>query len=126
MDLSINHLLLPQFRNLTNLIHTGDIFKPQLLITHIFSNSDIALTSSLSAGSLIKTVNGVNVNNLESFRKAILTPIKKNGKQFIIIENQNNDNAIINTKSLIKEEEKLNNTYNYEQSSIIDHFVNLF
>ena len=126
MDLSINHLLLPQFRNLTNLIHTGDIFKPQLLITHIFSNSDIALTSSLSAGSLIKTVNGVNVNNLESFRKAILKPIKKNGKQFIIIENQNNDNAIINTKSLIKEEEKLNNTYNYEQSSIIDHFVNLF
>ncbi|MDA7573837.1 S1C family serine protease [bacterium] len=126
MDLTINHLMMPQFRNLTNLIHNGEIFKPQLLITHIFSNSEVALSSSLSAGSLIKTVNGKHVSSLDEFREALMKPIKKNNKQFIIIENQNNDNAIVNIENLIQEEIKLNKTYNYEQSSIIDHFINIF
>ena len=31
-----------------------------LLITHIFANSEVAVNSSLTVGSLVKSINGIN------------------------------------------------------------------
>ena len=126
MDLSINHLMIPQFQNLTLLIRNGGIFKPQLLITHIFPNSEIAKTSSIYSGTLVKSVNNVTVNSLTTLRKALKKPIIKNGHQFIIIENQFDDKVILNIKDMLDEENKLTDNYKYNSSSIIDYFINLF
>ena len=126
MELSVNHLTNPKFAHLATLILSGEIFKPQLLITHIFPNSELALTSSVKAGTLIKKINGQKVDTLDEFREALKTPIFKNQNSFITIENKSNDKAILNTKNLIKEESKLKDMYNYQNTSVIDHFINLF
>lgn len=126
MELSVNHLTIPNFSHLATLILSGDIFKPQLLITHIFPNSELALSSTIRAGTLIKKVNNIKVKTLAEFREAIKKPISKYGNKFITIENKSNDKAIINTKDLIKEEGKLQDIYNYENNSVVDHFINIF
>ena len=126
MDLTLNHLMMPQFIHLTNLINTGEIFKPQLVITHIFPNSKIAEYNTIAPYSLVTRVNNKIVNSLEKFRQAIKKPIKKNNNYYIIIETMDKNKVILNTKELIKQEKKLSKDYNYENSSIIDYLINLF
>ena len=56
MDLTTNHLLLPEFRNILYIIRNHEIYKNQLVITHIFPSSKISEYNSISEFTLIKKV----------------------------------------------------------------------
>ena len=126
MDLTINHLTMPKFMQLVHIINNGKIFKPQLVITHIFPNSKIAEYNTIAPYTLISKINNIPVNSLAEFRKAVQSPIKNKNNYYIIIETDDKNKVILNTKELIKQEEKLSKDYNYENSSIIDYLVDLF
>ena len=125
MDLTLNHLLMPQFMQLVHIVNNGKIFKPQLVISHIFPNSKIAEYNTIAPYSLISKINNIKVNSLKDFRKAIKKPIIKNNNYFIIIETDDKNKVILNTRELIEQEKKLSRDYNYDNSSIIDYLVNL-
>lgn len=126
MDLTLNHLVMPQFMQLVNIVSTGEIFKPQLVITHIFPNSKIAEYNTIAPYTLISKINNIPVNSLAKFRKAIKKPIKNKDDFYIIIETTDKNKVILNTRELIAQEQKLSKDYKYDNKSIIDYLVNLF
>ena len=69
MNLSLNHLLLPQFSHLIYIVKNEQIYKEQLLITHIFPNSKIAEYNTINPYSLVSKINGIKVRNLKSLEK---------------------------------------------------------
>ncbi len=125
MNLTLNHLILPQFSHLIYIIKNEQIFKEQLLITHVFPNSKIAEYNTISAYSLISKINGITVSNITQFRDAIKKPIKKNGKSFITIETDNKDKVILNTDELAKQEKELMSMYKYSPSRLFDSLKSL-
>lgn len=125
MNLTLNHLVLPQFAHLIYIIKNEQIFKEQLLITHVFPNSKIAEYNTISSYSLISKINGIKVSNLDQFRKAIKKVIKKNGKSFITIETDNKDKVILNIEELASQEKELVNMYNYTPSDFFSGLKSL-
>ncbi len=123
MDLTLNHLALKQYSHLGIIIINGQIFEPQLVITHIFPNSKISEYNSISPYTLIKKVNNKKVSNLKDFRKNISKPLVKNNKKYIIIENQNDESVILNTDEIKQQELELTKDFNYNQSNL---FSSLF
>ena len=111
---------------LVNIVSTGEIFKPQLVITHIFPNSKIAEYNTIAPYTLISKINNIPVNSLAKFRKAIKKPIKNKDDFYIIIETTDKNKVILNTRELIAQEQKLSKDYKYDNKSIIDYLVNLF
>ncbi len=125
MNLTINHLLMDEFSNLVYLIDNKEIFKPQLVITHIFPNSKIGEYDSIQPQSLVESINGIKVRTLEEFRSAIKKPILKNKKYYITIQTSNNDQVILNLKELLDKEDELSKIYNYKQSNIYNFYKKL-
>lgn len=119
MNLTLNHLLLPEFSHLIYIIKNEEIFKEQLLITHVFPNSKIAEYNTIPSYSLIGKINNIKVSNLAQFRDAIKKPISKNGKTFVTIETDTKDKVILNTDELVKQEKELIDMYKYSPSSLI-------
>lgn len=125
MDLSLNHLSLYKFKGLSNLMSGYDIFKPQLVVTYIFKNSKLSQYNSFSPYTVITKVNNLKTNSLKQFRKNIKKTIKKNNNDFILIENHNNESAILKVDELVDDDKKLYENYGYNKSDIQDYFNNL-
>ncbi len=125
MNLCINHLEREEFLNLTYLIDNQQIFKPQLVITHIFPNSKIAEYDTIQPQTLIESINGIKVRTLDEFRNAIKKPIIKNNKYYILIQTSNNDQVILNIKELLEKENELMQIYNYKPTSIYNFYKKL-
>ena len=123
MNLTLNHLVLPQFRHLIYIVRNEQIYKEQLLITHIFPNSKIAQYNTISPYSLIDKINNIEVRNLKEFRSAINKPINKNGKLFIIIETDNKDKVILSRDEIIKQENTLKEMYRYQKSNMLSKLL---
>jgi hypothetical protein len=125
MNLTINHLLRPEFQNLVYLMINEQIYEPQLVITHIFPNSKISEYDIIKPYSLIKSINGINVNSLKGFREAIKKPIERNGNLFITMETQIGDKVILNMNELLQQEIDMIGYYKYTPSAIFDYFSSI-
>lgn len=123
MNLTLNHLMLPQLQHLLYIIRNEEIYKPQLLISHIFPNSKLAQHGILSNFSLIKKVNNKLVNTVEQFREVVKKPVKKGTNKFIIIETDNLDKVILNMKDVVKQEKELSHSYKYNTTSVLSGFT---
>ena len=111
MDLTTNHLLLPQFRHLLYIIRNQEIYKNQLVITHIFPSSKISEYNSVSEFTLVKKVNNIPVNSIESFRKAIKKPINSAKKKFFTLETTEYDRVILSLDEIKRESDKIKKKY---------------
>lgn len=125
MNLTINHLLRPEFQHLVYLMVNEQIYEPQLVITHIFPNSKISEYDTIKPYSLIQSINGITVNSLKGFRDAIKKPIERNGKIFITIETQIGDKVILNMNELMEQEREMIGYYKYTPSKIFDYFSSI-
>lgn len=126
MDLTLNHLSSYQFRDLTSLFSGYNIFKPQLVVSYIFQNSKVSQYNSFSPYTVITNVNNLETNTLEKFRENVKKTITKNKKEFILIENHNNESVLLNLNEIIKDDKKLIKDYAYDNTSINQYFNNLF
>jgi S1-C subfamily serine protease len=111
MNLSTNHLSMPEFRHLLYIIKNQEIYNNQLIITHIFPSSKISEYGSISEYTLVKKVNNKPVNSLASFRNAIKTPIISGRNKFFIIETTGFDKVILNLDEIQLETNKIKKNY---------------
>lgn len=118
MNLSTNHLKLPEFRDLLHIIKTQEIYNNQLVITHIFPSSKISQYGSISEYTLVKNVNGHSVNSLAQFRKAIKNPIKSGKAKFFTLETSGYDKVILNLDDIKLEAAKIKEKYFIHQNKI--------
>ncbi len=107
MDLTTNHLLMPEFRHLLYIIRNQEIYKNQLVITHIFPSSKISEYDSISEFTLVKKVNNIDVNSLKSFRKAIKKPIISGKNKFFTLETSGYDRVILSLDEIKRESDNI-------------------
>ena len=123
MSLNLDHII-NEFEYLVHLVINEQIYRPYLVITHIFENSKISEYNTISKGSLIHKVNNIQVRTLSEYRNAIKTPILKNKKKFIIIETTSGDKVILNLNEIMKQELNLQKNYGYNESKSYKNFKN--
>jgi len=119
MPLTLNHLQLLGSRapGLAKYMDTKKRSEPALIITHIFPSSHLYRSRAAAVGSTIHEVNGMKVNTLEEFRKALLA----DGSQpFLTMHFSDNvarrsDNVIIVLPwdEILEQEPKLAHDYRY-------------
>jgi hypothetical protein len=122
MDLTLNHLFMPEFSNLLYLVENEQIAKPQLVITHIFPNSKISQYDTIPNYTLVKFINNIPVSTLDEFREAIKKPIVKNKKSFITVETSNKNKVILNLDEILEEEDELIQLFKYTPSKLLGYF----
>tara|TARA_B110000208_G_C11800320_1_gene441766 strand:- start:6147 stop:7520 length:1374 start_codon:yes stop_codon:yes gene_type:complete len=108
MDLTWNHLSMPEYTPLLYQIKNKEIFDKQLVITHIYPNSKIAEYNLIKVYSIITKVNGIKTNSVKAFRKNI-KKFKK--KHYAIIETINDNTLLISKKEIILENKKISDYY---------------
>lgn len=84
MQLTLNHImgLSKSVPGLASYAEMKKQIEPVLIVTHIFPNSELYRSRSVSAGSTINEINGIKVGTLDEFRKAIKKPVE--GKFFTL------------------------------------------
>ena len=124
MNLNLTHIA-KSFQHLYHLILNENIYKPNIVITHIYENSKIAEFNTISKGSLISKVNNREPRTLEEYRAALQNPISHNGSNFIIIETTNRDKVILKLDTLIEQEHNLISQYGYQESETYKYYKSL-
>jgi hypothetical protein len=125
MELTVNHIQMfasqvPGLMKYTEMKHQGE---PVLLITNIFTNSQLHRSRALPVGATINEVNGVAVKTLEDYRNAI-----KQGahEKFFTIKASDNvarasDNIFIalSKDKALEEETSLSRDFKYPISDVM-------
>lgn len=110
MDLTLNHMSMPEFINLIQIADSDQIYDPQLVITHLFPNSIISEEGIIEPQTLITKVNGISTHSLQDFRKNIKKKLKKN---YISIEIGEGQKTLLKLSKIRKEHKKLKNLYGF-------------
>jgi len=90
--------------------------KQRLVVSKIYPLSQASREKGLPEGSVIKTVNGVQVETLEEF---IMTAQNNTHNGYIIIETEHGGVAALNIEKLIIEDELYRTSQHYEESELI-------
>ena len=118
VNLTLDHLADKKFMNLVHIVQNDKIYKEQLVITHIFPNSIISEYNTITAPSLVKSINNIPVCNVKDLRKVLIKSLKNKDK-FISIKTHSNDIAVLNLKDTVNQEPKLSKLYKYPVSNIL-------
>lgn len=119
MELTKNHIAIFNERasGLAKFLEIRNQREPVLVITHIFSNSQLYRSRTLSIGCTINEINGIKVSTLDDYRKAIKQGA---GSRFLTILASDNvkrasDNVfvVLPMSHLLEEEPQLSQTFKY-------------
>ena len=111
VELTLNHIeLLPYLMKYINPERRN---KKRVVITQIYPGSSLSKSLILQPGNVIKKINNIEVNTIEEIRKAIIKPLKKNNKDYLKIEDDDNKIEIFLMERLINENLFLSQNFNY-------------
>lgn len=113
---SINSNLLYIYNN------KEELLKPKLCLTTIL-NKQIGIIKNISNGDIIVKVNDINVDDVNSLKKALTHPIIINKNKYIKIENENGHFVIMNIKDLLNEDKNFHSNYRYNISDIYNKII---
>jgi len=119
MELTLNHIQLlgDHASGLSKYAELKNQSEQALIITHIFPNSQLFRSRTLSLGTTINEVNGMKVKTLSDFRKALQKGI--GGKFLTILASDNvtraSDNVfvVLRMNKVLEEEQRLAKDYKY-------------
>lgn len=129
MPLTINHIMAAAARapGLARYTEMNNQQDPVLLVTHIFPNSTLARTRTITPGSTLNEINGKKVTTLQELREAI-QGIR--GSQFITLRASDNvarssDNVfvVLPLDKVLSEERRLASDYKYALSDTVKSLV---
>ena len=130
-ELTLNHIRLlaehaPGLAKYSELKHQAESV---LVVTHIFTDSELFRTRTFSIGTTINEINGIKVKNLQEYRAALQ---KGAGNKFLTILATDNvtrasDNifVVLPMDSLLQKEPKLAADYHYPISNTIKEVMRI-
>lgn len=131
MELTKNHIALFNERasGLAKFLELRNQREPVLVITHIFSNSQLYRSRTLSIGCTINEINGIKVTTLDEYRKAIKQGM---GSKFLTILASDNvkrasDNVfvVLPMMHLLEEEPQLAQSFKYPITAMGQELIRL-
>ena len=111
-----------RFNNLISYLDIDKKLSKKLIITHIFSNSYLQNQKILHEFDIIKSVNGINTNTLEEFRKNAKHTKNIKGDKFIQIETDINNLVVLSLNEIMKTEKEFSLIYKYKLSYLYNYF----
>jgi len=93
--------------------------KSRLIVTAVLGGSHASLY--MKAKLFLKRVNGQRTDTIEQFRDAMKTPLLHKGKMYIDIMTSDKDRIIISVTTILEEEPKLQMSYGYDASSLLEY-----
>jgi hypothetical protein len=127
MELSLSHLNnmgFPDYSSETrfNLLRYSNISKRTkgvLFISNILQGSYASSLRDIRAGSIIKNVNGLCMESLSDFRKAIISKsLNINNRVLVYIRLEDKNQIILDVADALKEEKMLSDRYKYNISNL--------
>lgn len=128
MELTMNHiqLLAKDAPGLLRYTEVKNQSEKTLIVTHIFPTAEIYRTRTMLAGATLNEVNGIKVETLKDFRRAIG---KTEGNMFTILASDQvsraSDNVfiVLPFEKVVKDEAILANDYRYDISKDVEHVL---
>jgi hypothetical protein len=130
MPLTINHiqLMAESIPGIMRYAELGNQGEEILVITHMFVDSQIARSRTITPGATIKEINGKSVKNLTEFRDAL----RHNKSEFLTIKAVDNvsrasENIFVALplEKIVKEEPRLAATYHYTMSPTVKEILQM-
>lgn len=131
VPLTLNHVYLlgKNAPGLAKYLEVKHQTEPALLVSHIFPNSQLYRSRALAIGSVIKEVNGMKVQTLDDFRKAVTKPHNNEFLTLGISDTVSNasDNVLIalEWKKVLEEEPKLSRDFRYPLTSMTQGILHI-
>lgn len=130
-DLTLNHIafmneyvtnavtanIILQFRMLKNRL------EEKLIVTQALHGSDTSANTKISPGEVIKTIDGVEIANIDQFNEFIRDKAFVDS-DFIHIIFESNEVLSLNIKNILKEEEDLKTFHSFESTSAFKQIQN--
>jgi serine protease Do len=125
MELTVNHIkhLISQAPGLARYADVKQQTEPQLVITHIFPNSQLFKSRTLQVGMTIHEINGIAVGTIASFKQALQANV---GANYLIIKacdtvTKSSDNVLVvlPMAKLLEEERVLSQAFHYPLSEVV-------
>ncbi len=132
MELTKNHIVLlgNHAQGLAKYLAFKNQREPLLLITHVFPNSELYRSRTMLPGTTLNEVNGIEVQTLEDFRKAIKMGINQ---EFLTILGSDNvksasDNIFtaLRMPRLLAQEQKLSQQFRYAITSFTQALLRMY
>ena len=111
MKLTVNHILMDQYKDLRYLIDNHKLEQPRVIITHIYYEHGDMMYNIVEEGDIIKKINGRKIYKIKDVEKAILHPIQDNGVRYHVIENSLGDVFKMDLDKMLNEDAKLITKY---------------
>lgn len=129
MPLSLNHvqLLAGEATGLADFIETHRQLEPQLIVTHIFPNSQTHRIRAINIGSLVKEVNGKSVKTLEQLRTALKDGLDNQYVTFTfkdtVLRTDQDFLLVLDYKKVFLNEPKFASDYRYPLSQTMQEMI---
>ncbi len=129
MELTLNHINLLSV-HAPGLAKYGELqyqAEPVLIVTHIFPNSELYRTRTITVGSTLNEINGMKVRTLADYRNALKKGM--HGQYFTIRSSDNvlraSDNvfSVLDMGTIIEQESKLAQDYKYPLSETVKEIL---
>lgn len=120
MEFTLNHAVLlaefdPTFVRFDKLENQS---YGKLLVTNIFHDSPFDRARTLAAGDIITQINGLDVQTLDDFRRAV-KKTKESG--FLTVKTEKKLFTVISRDNILEQESELSSRNGYEMSSLIEN-----
>jgi hypothetical protein len=118
MELVENHfpLLLEEAPELICFSQPENRINPVLVITNVMPGSYAYQVDLLTAGNIIKTLNGIRVTTIDEWNGALVKSIQTG---FVVIEIKNDILVVFSLEKILSQEEKLSKAFEYPLSDNI-------
>ena len=127
MPLYCNHIMckkssrgsyLKMMLSLSKYLERSERNKNILFITKVFGGGISKLDNNITEGAIINTVNGIKVNTIDEYRKAVIQPKLKNGYQFLNITFDNSSDLLIDMDTIHDEDIRKSMFHHYKLSPL--------
>ena len=132
MELAMNHIqmLADHASGLSKFAELKYRAEPALMITHVFSDTQIFRSRTIGVGTTINEVNGFEVNTLAEYREALHKGMNNEFLTLLVSDNVSRASdhilVVLPMERLIKEEPELARDYRYQMTPLAKDIVRVF
>lgn len=113
MELSLNHVQQLPLERLLKYKLRENQYKPRLIITHVFPNSQAKMARVVGKADIVTHVNGIKVGTIQSFVQAVLQSDK-----FLTLQTYDKQFMVLDLEKVLADEKTLNKKFFYKKTDL--------
>lgn len=92
---------------------------PRLYLSAVLIGSTLGIRRTVTSRSVVVEVNDRAVATVEDFRRAVTHPLRKQGEAYLKIKTEDRNVAVLNVRTVLREEPHLQKVYKYPPSALL-------